>query len=92
MVSRLRGNDGEGCQYDGPVLVCLAVTLTFDSSPIKGEGIRWLVLVGVVRRGGDGYCLLRISVAKSAYARRCVCLGVVVCFCLFVQRASKCIC
>ena len=38
MDSRLRGNDG-------PVwLVCLVFTLTFDSSPIKGEGIPSVVL------------------------------------------------
>ena len=32
MVSRLRGNDGKW-------LCCLVFTLTFDSSPIKGEGV-----------------------------------------------------
>ena len=37
MDSRLRGNDGEG-------LFCLAVTITFDSSPIKGEGVLSVVL------------------------------------------------
>ena len=31
-------NDGEGRGNDGMWLFCLAITLTFDSSPIKGEG------------------------------------------------------
>ena len=40
--SRLRGNDGEGRSG----VYCL-VTLTFDSSPIKGEGdsVGWFVLL-----------------------------------------------
>ena len=50
MDSRLRGNDGEGRSG----VYCL-VTLTFDSSPIKGEGD--MVGVGLLSALPCGYCL-----------------------------------
>ena len=75
MDSRLRGNDGQGprCGYcleasmtgRGWFVLC-CFTLAFDSSPIKGEGIRLVVLACSPspliplpsRERGFGWCCL----------------------------------
>ena len=76
---------------DASVTGCVVSPSPLIPLPSRERGIRWFVWWLVFRRrGGDGYCLLRVSVAKSAYARRCVCLGVrvvlVVCFCSFSEQ------
>ena len=56
--SRLRGNDGE------VGLICLVFTLTFDSSPIKGEGdsVGWICLITAFHHCPSG---LRIKSAMT---------------------------
>ena len=70
-------------------LFCLAVTLTFDSSPIKGEGdsVGWVVLLLYARPLTSG---LRI---KSAMTVRCAGLGrCVASFCGYCLEASTSLC